>query len=258
MHRDQYGIIGQVQSDGSIEGGDSACWHGHLLLMRDGTDGRGSAVTDSKSFEKFFSLGWGAYVRHPVPSSTNFGFGAYYKNPWAGCISRDQLTGILCGLFAGGNVAGVLRLMLHQMCSLMLFAYNTIDNGSRPEDRSWHVPDLLFIDTWVLMLRGLRWVTLPLYPLLCVLDLYLVIQVIWTEFEEDTDIINHTGRMIVAATWLPTPFVWLAWRLTTQKKWFDKLKAYWSGWRQQPEMCFFTIQKIEQINRSMRIPSASR
>lgn len=151
MNKDKYNIIGQIQPDGSIEGGDSVNWMGHYLYL----------TKHKFPFRKTFEVGFGAYVRHPDPKQTNNGFGAYYKNPWDGVISRDQLIGIIMGLMSQKDRIGMVKLTLHHALRGFLFTYNTRKNGQNPTQTKWKIPDLTFMSIWALILRGfgpLSWV----------------------------------------------------------------------------------------------------
>lgn len=64
---------------------------GHWLYLNGGSD----EYFNVDKYIDTFNVHFGAWVRHPHPDMTNNGFGAHYKNPWNGCITRDQLTGIL-------------------------------------------------------------------------------------------------------------------------------------------------------------------
>lgn len=92
MNRDQYGIIGQIQPDGGIEGGDSACWNGHYTYY---------TGDDPIDFVKTFEVSPGGYVRHPYPDATNNRFGAYYKNTklyrGAFVLKKAEKGGVLRG-----------------------------------------------------------------------------------------------------------------------------------------------------------------
>jgi len=124
--RDQYGVIGQIQTGGWVEGGDSACWNGHYSYF--------SGDTKTLPYVKTFEVKPGAYVRHPKADVTYNGFGAYYRNPWMGCISRDQMTGVLLGIIAEKNRMAMLRLFLHWSLKGFLLTYKVLDNGKDPKD----------------------------------------------------------------------------------------------------------------------------
>lgn len=221
MNRDKDGIIGQIQTDGSVEGGDSANWMGHWIYLTD----------EQFKFEKVFSVGGGAYVRHPHPDRTYFGFGAYYAHPWDGVISRDQMTGIIAGLIANKNRLGVLKLILHHMAWLFLFSYNTRVNGKDPLRSKWKWPDVTFVDIWALELRGLGGVAWVFFPLLCIFDLYILAKVLWHRLKINNDPISFTMKLIIAYEQIPTPVSWLAFKLLNRDKLIKELENYWCGWR---------------------------
>lgn len=240
MNRDKYGIIGQIQRPGSkikVEGGDSLTWMGHWLYLNDGVDPGGKTVTNTKQYIDFFEVAPGAFVRHPDPELTNNGFGAYYKNPYNGCITRDQLTGALAALIKGGHSDAMWRVIKHSMYRGMLFTYNTIKNGADPATADWQVPDIMFMDIWAMMIRGMgvwRWI---LYPLLVVLDLHMLINTIFTNFfdRKNNDQINQVVKLLVGIDYAPTPVSLLSWWLSDKALLLGALERYWTGWRDTPE-----------------------
>jgi len=236
MNRDSNGIIGQIQADGSIEGGDSACWNGHWLYLNDGKDPGGNVVTDVESYVDFFEVEPGAYVRHPVPSESINRFGAYYKNPWNGCISRDQLTGILAALNKHDKPGPILRLMLHHSLKLFLFTYNTVRNGQDPETAEWKMPDITLMDIWALELRALgnavRWLKPILYPVLTILDIHMLLNTLYFNyFNKDEDNINHAIKLIIGKENNPTIISKLTFKLCNKIKLINTIKSYWCNWR---------------------------
>ena len=221
MNRDKDGIIGQIQTDGSVEGGDSACWMGHWTYL----------TGESFEYEKFFSVGFGAYVRHPQPKRTYFGFGAYYAHPWDGVISRDQLTGVIAGLIAEKNRLAVLKIIIHHMAWLFLFTYNTRKNGLDPKEADWKWPDFTFMDIWAIELRGLGAFAWVFFPALCIFDLFLLAKVLWHRWRISSDPINFTMKVLIGYEQAPSPISWLAFKLLNRPKLIKELENYWCGWR---------------------------
>lgn len=228
MITDHHGVIGQIQSDGSVEGGDSINWMGHWAYHEDIP---GWPV--SKIISKF-EVSPGAYVRHFDPEQTYYGFGAYYKSPWHGCMSRDQLTGLIGMLVKHGEVMALLRMITHHMCWLMLFSYNTRTNGTKTPDWKW--PDFTGPDIWAMYLRGFGKVSKLFYPILLILDLHLLINVVLTNRETDEDVISLMMKYQVSQEFTPTSVSKLADQLMDKELMASKLDSYWSGWRQQPRM----------------------
>lgn len=242
MNRDRHGIIGQIQPDGSIEGGDSACWMGHWLYLNDGkcpdTD------WDASKFIKEFEVSFGAYVRHPDPSLSYDGFAAYYKNPWDGVISRDQYHGVLAAIIAAKDYSALFRAFLHHGAWAWLFMYNTRINGQNPSQAKWKMPDLTLFDMWALYIRGAGLLGWLFYPLLTLFDVHLFLSTVFVNMEpkEKDDVINHTIKMIIAKDKKPTLFSWLAWKVLNKEKLMEKLKIYWCGWRDGCEI----VKKYEE------------
>ena len=240
LHRDEYGIIGQIQADGSVEGGDSACWQGHHVYLTDNAE--------DFPYVETFEVAFGAYVRHPHPHRTNNRFGAYYKNPWNGCISRDQLTGVLAALIKKGEYLALLRLGVHWMAWLFLFTYNTVQNGQDPETAKWKWPDLTFFNMWGMFLRGFGLSSWLMWPILCILDIHLVLDALFFNNDKETDDqINFAMRLFVSKDYVPTPTAWLARKLTNKTKLRNNIASYWCGWRDNCDMYPLYEDKIKEL-----------
>jgi hypothetical protein len=237
LHRDEYGIIGQIQADGSVEGGDSACWQGHHVYL----------TNSDFPYVKTFEVSFGAYVRHPYPHRTNNRFGSYYKNPWNGCISRDQLTGVLGALIKQKEYIALLRLGIHWMAWLFLFSYNTVQNGVEPSEAKWKLPDPTLFNMWGMYLRGFGVISWLFFPLLVLLDLHLVVDTIFTNKDDSDDQINYTLRMLVAKDYVPTPTSWLARKLLDKNHLIGLLEKYWCGWRDNCDMYELQVSRIVDL-----------
>lgn len=239
INRDQYGIIGQIQPDGSIEGGDAACWQGHHVFLTDDKD--------NFPYVSTFEVKFGAYVRHPHPHATNNRFGAYYKDPWNGCISRDQLTGIIAAIVRKGDKVAMLRLMLHHACRLFLFSYNTVKNGVDPKDAKWKMPDLTLLDIWATYLRGFGKASWLLWPLLCVLDIHMLLNTMYSNIQDEDDKINFAIKLLISREFVPTPISWLSSKILNKSKLLDSIKRYWCGWRQNCGMYELYEKRIKEL-----------
>lgn len=236
MNRDSDNIIGQIQPDGSIEGGDSACWMGHWLYLS----------REKFPYTSVFSTGFGAFVRHPEKERTNNGFGAYYSHPWDGVISRDQLTGILAGVIAEKKRWMALKIILHHACWLWLFSYNTRKNGADPKKTAWKWPDLTGPDMWALEIRALGSISWLLWPVLLVLDLYIVLATIFDFFHDSKDPINFVIRLIIGVEHTPTLFSLLAFKIANKDKLILELNDYWCGWRDGCDIVPLYIGKLRK------------
>ena len=240
LHRDKYGIIGQIQPGGWVEGGDSACWNGHYSYL---------GGKDAVSYVKTFEVSFGAYVRHPHKDATYNQFGSYYKNPWNGCISRDQFTGVLLGIIAEKNYLAMARVMLHHALRGFLFSYNTIPNGVDPAIGKWKLPDITLMDIWATQLRGFGLLSWLFWPLLVVLDLHLLLGAIYDKYfdNEEEDVINFIGKLAVAREIVPTPTSWLASKFMNKENLIARLKKYWCGWRDNCDFIPLFEKKLEKI-----------
>jgi hypothetical protein len=252
LHRDKYGIIGQIQPDGSIEGGDSATWNGAYVYL----------TNSDFPYVKTFEVSWGGYVRHPHPEQTYNGFGAYYANPWSGCMSRDQWTGVIGALIRQKERMALLRLIAHHALKGFLFTYNTIPNGQDPTKTKFNLlkffyrkkgenyfklPDITLFNMWGMYLRGFGAFSWIFWPLLCVLDLHLLIDTVFSNKQDDNDQINYALRMMVAREFVPTPTVALAVKILDKQHLLDMLKGYWCGWRNNCDMYPLYEKKITEL-----------
>jgi len=235
--KDKYGALSQIQPDGTLEGGDSAVWTGHYLYL----------TGEKYPFVETFEVKPGAYVRHPDPKMTNNGFGAYYKHPWAGCISRDQLTGIIAGLISQKKRLSLLRLIIHHGFRLFLFSYNTIDNGKDPDTAAWKFPDLTLFDIWSMYLRGFGILSFLFWPILCVLDLHLLLNTIHVNRDGDDDQINYAIKLFIAVEHVPTPTSKLSFSLLNKSSLLKKIHNYWCGWRNNCDMYYLYFNKFKEL-----------
>lgn len=225
---DKHGVIGQIQDDGSVEGGDSLNWMGHWSYLQDIPNWPAERIV------KEFEVGFGGYVRHFDPGQTYYGFGAYYKNPYNGVISRDQMTGLIGMLVKRGQKMALARVMLHNLSRLFLFTYNTRTNGS--STANWKLPDFTGPDILAMQLRGFGKASWLAWPLLVFLDIQNLIGVTMDRFQDDDDVLSMVMKYQVSREFVPTPTSWLTSKIINKKQVTEKLKQYWTGWRSQPEM----------------------
>ena len=241
---DKYGSIGQIQPDGSIDGGDSVNWEGHRRYLTEGKHDyryhyHKSRLPEYKAFFKDKTIG---YKRHPRSSAT----ASYYKNPWNGNISRDQLTGILAYHIKYTDYKESLKIILHHGAWLWLFAYNTVRNGDTTFKWKW--PDFTGPDIWAMELRCLRPYSYLLYPIICMLDLHTLLNTLYfNRFVKDDDVISFAIKVISTREYMPTPFSWLAWKLLNKKKLVGLISDYWCGWRKNCGMADLYEKKIREF-----------
>lgn len=229
MHIDKFGIIGQIQDNGTIEGGDSVNWMGHWIYV--------TKNEDKFPFCNAFEIKPGAYVRHPIPEQTNNGFGAYYNHAWDGVMSRDQLTGTIGALIAKENYKAGERMLKHHAKRGFLFAYNTRPNGEDPKTAKWQLPDITGPDMLACMLRAAFPWNILLYPLLCILDLHVLIATIVHRYSGfDDDPISFAMKYMITTNHCVTPAGALTRKVLDRDKLLHEIKEYWSGWRQTPEI----------------------
>lgn len=240
---DEYGVLGQVQPGGWIEGGDSLAWQGAIMALAPHfMAAKGWTI---KTYIGFFSVSWGGYVRHPKKKSTYNGFGAYYKSPWQGCISRDQFTGLLGALIYHKARVELLKVFLHHGLRGWLFTYNTIQNGSDPKKKVANFPNITFFNIWSIYVRGfLGW---PGIILNTIFDLHGLIDVCIHRRMPDKDPISFAMKRFIEREIYPSPVSYLSWYLLDKEKLKKEIEAYWGTWRQQKGMATFYIRKIDQL-----------
>lgn len=218
---DKHGLLGQLEPDGGIDGGDTVNWTGHWMYLRD------EPPLELSYFIYAFRGGRFGFVRHPLSSRT----ASHYNNPWSGNISRDQLTGILATMVKFTNYKEALLLLLHHACWLFLFSYNTVRNND--DSLKWKWPDLTLFDIWAMELRMFgRW-SYIFYPILCILDVHMLLStIIFNRVKEDKDPISFALKSFVQIDYIPTPISLLSWRILNKDKLRGAIKRYWCGWRQ--------------------------
>lgn len=255
IHTDIYGFIGQPRGEG-IESGDCIRWQSDLCYLI------------GKRFQiEFFEKGFGGYVRHFNATLTDNGFGAYYKNPWAGCISRDQSIGIIAYNIKFKRYWAHIKFMLHHACWLFLFSYNNIKNGVSPTNIKngvispdmltpwynpfkwkWKFPDITFMDVWAMELRGFGWFSWLLWPILNLLDLWMFLSTIWYNSKESSDPISFAMKLIVTREHIPTIVSYINFKIVNKRKLKNEIHNYWCGWRDQCAMTELYTKKIDDLS----------
>jgi hypothetical protein len=180
-----------------------------------------------------------------------------------GCISRDQMTGVLLGIIAEGDWKAMLRLMAHWSLRGFLFAYNVVINGmetketkfnlikffynKEPRTNHYKTPDFTLFNMWATALRGFGVFSWIFWPLLVIMDLHILIDTFFTNAQDDDDQINYLGRLHVARKIVPTPTSWLAAKLLKKDHLKALIEKYWAGWRDNPGMSDLHAATIDEL-----------
>jgi hypothetical protein len=163
----------------------------------------------------------GNYIRNPDPTK-------WYSDPTT--TSRDQLTAPLCyhayeAFHGNGYSKRYLIRLLWACIKRGMFAQNIHRNWG---ELGWKVPDFMDPSIWSVFLRGSKLLSYVFYPLLMVLDMFMLIGVIiklWAPITkdgtlqfvarspDDSDDENLNNVIMVAQYTLATPFSWLARKL---------------------------------------------
>lgn len=227
---DDRGILGQHEGNGVYGGGDALNFTGMLVLVG------GSSIKIYNTFRK----GFGALSRHPTE-----GYSSYYKHPWDGRISRDQLTGALAGMIAQRDRVGVLKVFIHHAAWLWLFAYNTRKNGDLSK---WKWPDITGPDIWAMYIRGLLGkAAYLLFPILCAFDLMLIANAYTVLKNNDGHVTSHLAKLITALETAPTPIARLAFKMTSKDWLLASLTTYWCGFRDKCFMVELYKRKLDEL-----------
>ena len=234
MYRDQTGMI--IAFSGSRE--DSLNWTSHFVYL-----------TDSKiDIQKHFKVDFGAYVRSKTKELGQNDFCSFYKNPWIGTISRDQLTGLIASLIKQKKYIELIQVILHHSLRLFLFSYNTIENGTDPVLKKYRKPDITLLNIWAMYLRGFGVLSWIFWPLLCFFDLQALIELIFVNkphFNED-DNISYLIRLFVSREYVPTPVSWLTMKLLNYTNAVIILTIYWTTpHRNNAEMIKLYVSKLK-------------
>lgn len=235
--KDQYGAVGQPYK-GGFEGGDSASWSGIYYYLTKRT---------TFIYSRFFQVKPGAYVRHPIKNGTYNMYGSYYKNPWDGNMSRDQLTGVMAGLINDNILVEKLKFSFHSLLRLFIFAYNNRENGVDPEKGSWRFPDLLGPASIATHIRMYKYLAIILNPILHILDIHLVLSTLIINKTEKDDCNNYFLRLQIARDISPTLTSRYAVSILDKKHLVGRLFHYWCFWRKQPGMYRLLQDKIKVL-----------
>lgn len=239
---DNHLLIGQrftYKGSTYIEGGDSASWTGLYTYLT------GDRDTGFPTLE----VAPGAYARHPVPHPISNRFGYYYAGTWDGVISRDQLTGIILGHMKLENRAKTWDMIKHHARRGFLFSYNSRKNGLLPEEAPWKLPDFTGPDIWALYLRSFGAWSWIAFPVLCVLDLQMLINAVNIRYvkKEKEHVLNFLGKFFASREYVPTPVSWVTKLLVSKTQMHSALKLYWDGWRQNPGMSKLFSKKVDEL-----------
>ena len=233
---DENGILGQDESYeepaatrvARFGGGDSASWHGVYTYL---------GLTNMP-FSDLFEKGFGGYARHPSE-----GYSSYYKHPWDGRITRDQLTGIIAALTAQRDVKALFRVFLHHACWLLLFTYSTRENGYLSK---WKWPDLTAFDIWAMYIRGFlgKWSWFA-YPLLIVLDIHNFFNALFQKYTKSDHSLNYIVKLLISLEYAPTPISLLTSKINSRESLRISQLSYWCGWRGN---CFM----VDEMDKKMK------
>ena len=97
------------------------------------------------------------------------------------------------------------------------------------------------------MLRGFGKLSWLAWPLLCVLDLHLVIDTILENVEEEDDAFNYAGRLFVSRDYVPTPISWLALKILDREELIREVDQYFCAKRGNCEFVPLYEEKIRNL-----------
>jgi hypothetical protein len=243
---DSYGMLGKIwHSKGQLSGGDSAqrmgMWASGLKFLKKYKINVRDVYTDGPQnyedalcglFDK--KKGW---RRHPDEKAW---YGDFDR------MSRDQIIPniVALGLFKCWSVLWI-TFWHHLIYRGLLLMTNTRRNGATKEnhgqpkyptdplsekyDYSWKLPDITLFEFWGLYIRALpKWIGVFFYPILLISDLMTLGGGLIRNNNRDMDVLNHCIISVNATANLPTPFIWLANKLTNWDLMAKKLSIYFN------------------------------
>lgn len=258
---DEAGIIGQVDWpedwNGGIDGGDSINRMAHYHFLIEANNSIGNNVADlanlpfrtKEDYSELLKLfecpeSSGNYRRHPTND-----WSAYCNGTYDGNMSRDQSLPLVISLAFMGFNKRLLMYFFRHLMRLLLFTTNTRKNGEDPTKTRWKLPDLTGPEFLSVYLRANPVLGYLLYPVLCVLDLELLLGSVLWRYRKSDDIINHATSLIFANIRVQTPISWLAAKILSKDMVLSKLKTYWCSWRKS---CYYVNLYEPLINKIMK------
>lgn len=245
---DDLGIIGQVDWpedwNGGIDGGDSINRMSHYHFTIEANKAIGNNIAEladlpfrtRQDFEEDLELfecpnSKGNYRRHPSNDWSSYCNGTYDGN-----MSRDQTFPLIIAMAFMGFYKRLGMYFLRHLMRGLLFTNNTRKNGVSPSKTPWKLPDLTGPEFWSVYLRAIPVLGYLLYPILCVLDLELLVSaVLWQHYrKDDDDITNFCDSLVFSNLRVRTPVSYLATKLVSKKLIMDKLKSHWISFRKSP------------------------
>ena len=228
---DKYGLLGRLQRDGSLDGGDSLHKTSHYGVY--------TALAHTALFRTAVlncEVSQGVWVRNPDKTK-------WYSNP--NTTSRDQTKAVLCYLGINGFTLALGRLFRQHLKRLLLFTTNTRNNGSYPtleeynshyqekpwDGYKWKIPDITLFEVWALYIRGFR--CRILYPFLIICDLESLIGAILGKYNGNVDLANDLGAYLLSQQVMDTPVMWLA-RKIAKPYLYQRLETYFTNEGEPP------------------------
>lgn len=227
----------QIQDDGSIDCGDCVNWLGNYIYL-----------TGKKlGYIGFFEVSPGAYVRHPHRHKTNYGFGSYYNGIWDGCITRDQLTGIIAALIALENEKAIARLIYNHRQRGYLFSYSRVKRGEDIRDNVRRFPDVTGPETWQMLIRASKKTGFMARLGLYICDIWMLLATIFDKYSDNEDNITFLVQAMVSYEHGSTYISRFSKRIVSLAQQKDKLERYWCQWRNKPWMVELYIKKLKSL-----------
>jgi hypothetical protein len=215
LGRDAGGIIGQLQDDGSLDGGDSA--------HRTGVTAFCNSAQDAALLPRFES--GGVMVRHPIQAPWN---------NWKNC-SRDQLTGFSAGCWRTGHLDVAQRLLKAHAARIPPFTCQNTENDWPGTTKNPPVGDLLMPHD-LMFLRISAGENAAYLDMIAQFTLQVAIET------TDPNVKTEKNQLILESI--------LCGRLNlftrVHPNYEDSLRAYWSGWRKQPQIAEELIWVIKE------------
>ena len=233
--------IGKWQPDDTVELGDG--YH------REGMDILGFALLKGKvkDVSRYVYKRKLELLEHPT-------FKGFYRrsidSDWTSDFdrySRDQATPNVCAM---GLLGLHKQLFFHLLAHVLRLGFffnirkngttkenhgTKYANGTRTRNYNVRVPDIAGPSFWAIYFRGFTWLGVLVYPILCFLDIELLLgSILWRYYRKGNDVLNYLCLTRYARARLPTPLSWLALKVEDKQLLKTKLTLYFDSSEYQP------------------------
>lgn len=157
-YRDGYGLIAQKDFDGGDCANRTGVYYTLLALLNMPFDDVGRATVNGLNKDISRLTSGEEYIRHPHPKE-------WWSNPRY--FSRDQHSMLMLAAAANKD-----KKLLWRLVKPIIKRFGFHQNDREDSNNKWKVPDILSPGELSVLIRGFK--IIPLYPLLYIIDLFLI------------------------------------------------------------------------------------